>query len=1204
MSISDNEDLDTKPPALKSPPRRVRHRHGSQGSSEEGESLKEQYIKLSKEEQIEISYQRASALLSEDENGGGEREWNGEIVLIPSLVSLSKDFFLPIMSSSSSTAVTTPTTTRAMPSVNFGIAANAASPASFPELTVAPTSMATESSLAAVSSSSAGSSSAIGTTPYQLPMLKPREKSSGMEGGGGGGFSLLATKMQQQQPQRRRRPATPPIGPQGAPIPSHIYDDDFIRITTPGIRRNAPISNSMDICIGNVSTALSNNTGNLTILAPPASPNRVSSLNLNNDAVGLGSASGRLGERLLSNVQLQEQQQQSLQVQHINAVQSLEDAVTRLEIRLKDSEKKNAPAHGTLGGAGRVSGGAPNTPSRGGVNMSNNLTSSTPTTPNNANQQKVFSRHDIDELESYTITQLAEIMLHPPTAMIRSEGGDRFLWEEDASSDVNIRGGVESKENGPEEDVTMDEGNDEENASNQLLLPIQSTATQQQKYPITARTSRYPNSQMAHLSIASLGLSIPRRVCQHPFKRNDIVWVCRTCQSDETCVLCHDCFSHSNHEGHDVAFYHAQAGGCCDCGDADAWDPAGFCSNHGGPNGRGAPPGTAVAAAEPSVCGGVHAAADFLVRVVEEGVEGGYKRANPLLFASGEKKKTGGGGKLGARSDSSLPAYYEESDGGRGRREQQTRRRANSLTRRNTVADVEIAGAERMDTVESGDDEVGGKDNQIATAMSTSSLSELNNNEDKYSLSRSGSVPTTPTPLHELQFDPAAASSSKRWSVDGNSAVDDNKNNSSSDTFDPEAASTSKSASPLRSIANEKARFPEEKTPARALGDLGREQHGLFLVLHADDIHVGSRSPTEVLDALKELYSNPGGGQRSDAAGTSSSVGGNGWQPLPTSNSRLARLRPQPYRREGETSHGRHSVFRAPHAGALLNKIVRLIQNNGDLIVWGTQELLAECGDVIARCWRDGDPTSSSLIGAAMLNRAKILTDRGLVCSIKTRQNLRNEQRANAVIKLIASLAESCDPLCDQVATGISGRGVSSTLPPLVRADLKLPFKFTCSDPHAWHGLLLTLLAQPSFKAALAEAYCDTYTTSCRIYSRGVGILDRSVFTLSVQFLNRGKYVQDLVRDRNLLSHLSRSILESFSLASFVPGSPGSPLPAGASSEMLLDSNNRDNESSSLAAALLALLGYFGGDEDNIFFDLDSQVNDILGGISAGGGDR
>jgi Putative zinc finger in N-recognin (UBR box) len=77
------------------------------------------------------------------------------------------------------------------------------------------------------------------------------------------------------------------------------------------------------------------------------------------------------------------------------------------------------------------------------------------------------------------------------------------------------------------------------------------------------------DSRQAIASLEALGCTVPRRVCQHPFKKNDIVWVCRTCQADETCVLCHACFSNSSHEGHDVAFYHAQAGGCCDCGDPD-----------------------------------------------------------------------------------------------------------------------------------------------------------------------------------------------------------------------------------------------------------------------------------------------------------------------------------------------------------------------------------------------------------------------------------------------------------------------------------------------------------------------------------------------------------------------------------------------------------------------------------------------------------
>jgi hypothetical protein len=72
-----------------------------------------------------------------------------------------------------------------------------------------------------------------------------------------------------------------------------------------------------------------------------------------------------------------------------------------------------------------------------------------------------------------------------------------------------------------------------------------------------------------------------RKVCQYQFRKNDIVWICRSCQTDETCVLCNDCFQDSSHEGHEVYFYHSQAGGCCDCGDGGAWKPEGFCSKHG-----------------------------------------------------------------------------------------------------------------------------------------------------------------------------------------------------------------------------------------------------------------------------------------------------------------------------------------------------------------------------------------------------------------------------------------------------------------------------------------------------------------------------------------------------------------------------------------------------------------------------------------------
>ena len=60
-------------------------------------------------------------------------------------------------------------------------------------------------------------------------------------------------------------------------------------------------------------------------------------------------------------------------------------------------------------------------------------------------------------------------------------------------------------------------------------------------------------------------------ICGRVFKRGDIAFNCRTCQSDPNCVQCETCFRASNHEGHDILFHRAGPGGCCDCGDTEAW---------------------------------------------------------------------------------------------------------------------------------------------------------------------------------------------------------------------------------------------------------------------------------------------------------------------------------------------------------------------------------------------------------------------------------------------------------------------------------------------------------------------------------------------------------------------------------------------------------------------------------------------------------
>ena len=92
--------------------------------------------------------------------------------------------------------------------------------------------------------------------------------------------------------------------------------------------------------------------------------------------------------------------------------------------------------------------------------------------------------------------------------------------------------------------------------------------------------------------------------CGHVFKKGEAIYRCRCvcfsrsfaidadifvpflcaasdCGHDDTCVQCAPCFNASNHEGHDIVFsVSVNAGGCCDCGDDEAWHGALGCKYH------------------------------------------------------------------------------------------------------------------------------------------------------------------------------------------------------------------------------------------------------------------------------------------------------------------------------------------------------------------------------------------------------------------------------------------------------------------------------------------------------------------------------------------------------------------------------------------------------------------------------------------------
>lgn len=654
------------------------------------------------------------------------------------------------------------------------------------------------------------------------------------------------------------------------------------------------------------------------------------------------------------------------------------------------------------------------------------------------------------------------------------------------------------------------------------------------------------------------GSTLPKKVCQHPFKRNDIVWVCRTCQADETCVLCHSCFTNSDHTNHDVAFYHAQAGGCCDCGDPDAWDPKGFCCLHGKEV-----DGSLDTGLEARVRGVVDYCVEFLGGFAE-GVERGYNRANGLMGVNGSGGKGNGDqfedglrdGKRKLKSLSFGDGNSSDCGGEDGIGNRNVSLNDISMDEDDIATNYRrsmSAPAERTRSSTDLENDVNATDRSTPTATTGPSMDvssttsspphqranmewEIQARADDMHAIIPDSSNTGITRADECKFDATAAGTSKsRLNLSGHSpgsgrsssdsgmdGRDGNGKISSSlemqtpdskrpaEQFDPEAASTSKSQT-----RSSKYTIPANMTPAHRLGLLGSQQQGLFLLLHADDVHPF----TNVTTALRTLYYS-----------------------YPNHHSE---------RLLDSTSH----------------KIAHLFQPQldiGDLVVWGTQELMDELGPVLSSCWKDGDATACTRFGALMMEKAKILTGVGMVVSIKTRKELCKEIRCSAVLQFLNLMADSCDPFCRLVSVGLGAKEIgkdqneeesrdvtmgnvaaptsidtkainsAAHLVSMLQNDLKMPRKIAKS----WHDLLLTLLAVPNFKAALANAYVDTYSSVTREYAHGIGIFDKSSYTLSVQFLNRPTYVEDLVNERDLLGCLVRSLFATLSVARKVHTNP------------------------------------------------------------------
>ena len=112
------------------------------------------------------------------------------------------------------------------------------------------------------------------------------------------------------------------------------------------------------------------------------------------------------------------------------------------------------------------------------------------------------------------------------------------------------------------------------------------------------------------------------------------------------------------------------------------------------------------------------------------------------------------------------------------------------------------------------------------------------------------------------------------------------------------------------------------------------------------------------------------------------------------------------------------------------------------------------------------------------------------------------ENRLVAAVSFMHELARRNDGLC-RLICGILD---DDLLCKLLSYHPQLPKELG----RAIYDLLLVLMAEQSFKIVIAVAYSAAYPAIARHYARGLSASASSVYALSVQFLNRESFVNDV----------------------------------------------------------------------------------------------
>ena len=143
--------------------------------------------------------------------------------------------------------------------------------------------------------------------------------------------------------------------------------------------------------------------------------------------------------------------------------------------------------------------------------------------------------------------------------------------------------------------------------------------------------------------------------------------------------------------------------------------------------------------------------------------------------------------------------------------------------------------------------------------------------------------------------------------------------------------------------------------------------------------------------------------------------------------------------------------------------------------------------------------------------------DKGFNVAIATSDIINNIMSTIFIIRMLYKLAQTNDGICHLITSCLSQ---NNRLDLLMRWDPQIHHDLVTK----LHDLYLTLMADQSFKINMAKSYAQNYFIFGQLFETGVGSTENSIWSLSVQFLNRYIFVYEVATQYNFLQVLCESL--------------------------------------------------------------------------------